>query len=192
MKPFARPLAAAVALIAIACLTSCAPPPPPAPPEPPKPLQTPVQMIESAKAVDAAFVAAFNKADVDAIMATYWNSPDTVLYMPDAMEAKGFDAIKTAFTAEMPMMGGAQLAMTETHYLALGEDSVSSNGLWTMTMPAAAGAAPTEMPAEMKGRFSALLQRKDGHWVYVVDHASTPMPPNPAAMPAPAAAPATK
>lgn len=188
MKPVARPLVAATVLAVVGLLASCAPPPPP---EPPKPLQTPEQMIESAKAVDAAFLAAFNKADAEAVVATYWNSPDTVLYLPDAMEARGFDAIKASFAQSLPAMGGCQLATNDVNYRAIGEDSVVSSGLWTMTCPAAEGAAPEEM----KGRVTALLQRKDGRWLYVVDHASVPTPPpagDAAGTAAPAAAEAVK
>ena len=186
MQPVSRLFAV---LAAVSYLASCAPPPPP---EPPKPLETPEQMIASAKAVDEAFIAGFNKADGDAVAATYWNSPETVSYLPDVMELKGFEAIKAGLVQSMPAMGGAQLQITEARYVPVGEDTVLSNGLWTMTMPAAEGAAP----AEMRGRFSAVMQRKDGRWVYIMDHASMPMAPPPgadaasAADAAPAAAPA--
>lgn len=180
MQPVSRLF---VVLAAVTCLASCAAPPPP---EPPKPLETPEQMIASAKAVDDAFMAAFNKADAEALAATYWNSPETVSYQPDSMEMKGMEAIKAGFAQSMPAMGGAQMQITEARYVPVGEDTVLSNGHWTMTIPGAEGAAP----AEMRGRFSCVMQRKDGRWVYIMDHASMPMAPPPAADAAPAAAPA--
>ena len=168
-----------VAVAALACLAACAPPPPPPVPVPVHvPLQTPAEMIASAKAVDDAFVAAFNKADAEAIAATYWNSPDAVSYQPDSMELKGFEAIKAGFAQSLPAMGGAQIAITSANYVPVGEDTVLANGNWTMSFPVPEGAAA---PPSLAGRFSAVMRRKDGRWVYVMDHASVPLPPPPSA-----------
>lgn len=169
-----------VTLAALVSLVSCTPPPPPAPPAPLAPLQTPEQMIESAKAVDAAFVAAFNAGDGAGIAATYWNDPSTTAYLPDSMAMEGFETIQSSLLQNSTGPGGPQLQLTSSRYIPIGEDSVVSHGLWTITMPAAEG----ETPAEMKGRFTALMQRKGDRWYYVVDHASVPLP----APPAPAAA----
>src|SRR5262249_21778781 len=49
-------------------------------------------MIESAKAVDTGFVAAFNTGDADKAASYYWNSPDLVVYLPAAMECRGWQA----------------------------------------------------------------------------------------------------
>jgi len=55
---------------------------------------SPDTMITEAKALDQRFTEAYNNGDVDAIMATYWNSPDLVSYPPGALELKGFEAIR--------------------------------------------------------------------------------------------------
>jgi len=62
----------------------------------------------------------------------------------------------------------------------------ASSGTFSMTVePKTGGAAQT-----MEGRYTSVAVRKSGKWMYVVDHASLPIPPPPAApSPAPAAVP---
>lgn len=142
-----------------------------------QPGSNPEQLVASAKTVDQQFVDAFNKGDVDAVMATYWKSPDLVIYPPDAMEARGWDAGKAAFAKMLANMHGAKLELTESNYRAAG-DMVIGFGKWRMTMPGANGAS-----IEMLGRYTDVIAQRDGKWVYIIDHPSVPLPPPP---PAPA------
>ena len=155
-------------VFALALSAACAEPVPPAPDA--------SAMIAAAGALDEQFLAAFNSGDVDAMTALYANSPDTVSFLPDVMIMRGFDSIRIGLR-EFVVAGaaGATLALTESHHMVVG-DAVASWGLWTMTMN-----GPDGSPITMSGRFTDLKAERDGRWVYLMDHASVPLPPPPAA-----------
>jgi len=128
-------------------------------------------MIAAAQDLDARFIAAFNAGDADAFAATYWQSPDVVSFLPDAMEARGWEAVSAAAHAMVTGLAGAQLELIEMHEMVAGE-YVLGWGLWRMTMP-----GPEGEPVVMEGRYSDVKAERDGKWVYILDHASVPMPP---------------
>lgn len=150
---------------------ACAPPPPPPPAPPAGP--TPAEMVSAANALDQRFADAFNKADVDALMATYWNSPDLVSYGPDGMGTRGWDAAKAATVEMFKAIPGAKIELVNGRNDAHGS-VVLGSGTWKMTIPAAKGPATV-----LVGRFSDVKALKDGKWVYLMDHASVPLPPPP-------------
>ena len=127
-------------------------------------------MIAAATALDEQFVAAYNAGDGAALAALYADSPDTVSMAPDTMVSRGIAAIR-ADTERMVPMTDLKLELTETHHIALA-DAVISSGLWKLTMPGPEGAMVT-----IEGRFSDVKAERNGKWVYLVDHASVPMPP---------------
>jgi len=133
----------------------------------------PEQMIAAAKELDQRFTDAYNKGDADAIMATYWNSSDLVSYPPGTLEFRGWQAAKQAMAASFAQAPGGKLTLTETNYQVAG-DVVISWGKWTFTMPMPGGAS-----MEMVGRFTDVKAERDGKWVYIMDHASVPLPPPP-------------
>jgi uncharacterized protein (TIGR02246 family) len=128
------------------------------------------KMIAGAKALDAAFVDAFNKGDVEAMTSLYWNSPDVVTFPPGELVARGIDAIKASYAQMAATMKGAKLEMTEVHYIPAG-DVVIGWGLWKLTMP-----GPEGKSVEVAGRYTDVKAERDGKWVYLIDHASMPMP----------------
>ncbi|HEX9658118.1 MAG TPA: nuclear transport factor 2 family protein [Bacteroidota bacterium] len=155
---------ASILLLSVeAMLLGCAPKPP-----------NPDEMIAAAKDLDQKFVEAYNKGDVDAVMATYWNSPDLVSYPPDAMQAKGWEAAKEGITHALSAMPGFKLELTAPEYIVAG-DMVISYGTWKGTVTPPAGE-----PMTFEGRYSDVKAKKDGKWVYIMDHASVPLPPPPA------------
>lgn len=131
-------------------------------------------MIAAAKALDQQFLAAANKGDVDGIMACYWKSPEMILYPPDALEARGWDAAKEGFKAFLANGPGVKFEMLESHYAA-GGAIVAAWGKVKVTMPGPEGA-----PVDMVIRFTEVIGQRDGKWVYLVDHASAALPPAPA------------
>lgn len=134
---------------------------------------TPEQMITEAKAVDQRFFEAYNNGDVDGLMATYWNSPDLVSYPPGELEIHGWDAVKESFAKGIDEMKGAKLEFIEPGYKVAG-DVVLSWGKWRWTSP------PGSEPAmEFIGRYTDVKAMRDGKMVYIMDHASAPMPPPP-------------
>jgi ketosteroid isomerase-like protein len=169
-----RPALTTLFLASILVAAACAPAPPPPPPAPSAPAgPTPAEMMSAAAALDQRFVDAFNKADVDALMATYWNSPDLVSYGPDGMGTRGWDAAKTATVETFKAIPGATLELVNPRNDVHG-GVVLGSGTWKMTIPAAKGPATV-----LVGRFSDAKALKDGKWVYLMDHASVPLPPPP-------------
>ncbi len=128
------------------------------------------EMIAAADALDKAFIAAFNKGDATALSNLYWNSPDVVFFPPDTMVVHGIAAIKEGMQVMTGNQGGIKLEMTESHNRAEGT-VVLGWGLWKLTLT-----GPDGQPMEMTGRYSDVKAVRDGKWVYLMDHASVPMP----------------
>lgn len=151
---------------------ACAPAPPPPPPAPAGP--TPAEMKSAADALDQRFADAFNKGDAEALAATYWNSPDLVSYSPDGA-TRGWEATKAGAVEMFKAMAGAKLELVNARNDVHGS-VVVGYGTFRLTIPAAKGPATV-----LEGRFSDVKAQKDGKWVYIIDHASVPLPPPPAA-----------
>lgn len=134
---------------------------------------SPQEMIAAAKALDEAFVAAFNVGDAEAFAATYWQSPNVVSYPPDVMEVRGADAVTAAAHEMVAAMAGSKLELTEMNYL-VADEYVIGWGTWRMTSP-----GPEGEPVAMEGRYTDVKAKRDGKWVYILDHASVPLPPPP-------------
>ena len=166
-----RAICALVSVAAFAVSSACTAPPPPPPPTPAGP--TAAEMVAAAAAIDLRYMEAFSKGDVDGVMATYWNSPNTVSIGPDGMGTRGYDAIKAGFAGMFGAMPGAKLELTDARNEAIG-DVVLGSGTWKLTIPA------KPKPQVMEGRYSDVKAMRDGRWVLVMDHASVPLPPAPA------------
>jgi ketosteroid isomerase-like protein len=131
------------------------------------------EMVAAANTLDQEFVAAFNSGDVEAMNGLYWNSPDAITFPPDAMVAHGFEAISEGNARMLASLEGARLELTESHEIPAG-DVVLGWGLWHMTMPGPDGAT-----VELSGRYTDVKAERDGKWVYLMDHASVPLPATP-------------
>ena len=143
-----------------------------APAPAPTPVADPAALIEAAEQLDREFMAAFNNRDVEALNNCYWNSPDTILFPPDALQHRGIESIRAYHAATLASMPeGAKLEVIESHQTPVG-DAVAGAGLFRLTIPGEDG------PTVMEGRFSDVKAERDGKWVYMVDHASfAPAPP---------------
>ncbi len=137
---------------------------------------SPEQMIAAARAVDDKFVEAYNNGDVDAVMETYWNNPGVVLYDPGALEIRGWDAIKMSMAETFSSMPGGRMEFTEKNEMVAG-DMVIGWGRWRWT-----GEMPDGSSMSMDGRYTDVKAKRDGKWVYIIDHASAPLPPPPSEM----------
>jgi ketosteroid isomerase-like protein len=131
-------------------------------------------MVASANALDQSFLEAFNRGDVEAVSSLYWDSPDVVSFPVDALQARGMGELKAAAAQSAAAMPGARLELTESHQMPAG-DVVIGWGLWRVTV-----AGPDGAPVEVVGRYTDVKAERDGTWVYILDHASAPLPPPPA------------
>jgi len=133
----------------------------------------PEKVKANTKQLEEKFAAAFAKEDLNGVLECYWNSPEVIIYPPDAPGGTGYDAVKAEFEkffAENEVKG---LEFSNNTYLALG-DYVFSSGNFTVTL-----GAPDGQQKKMEGRFTQVSALKDGKWVYISDHASVPLPPPP-------------
>ncbi len=136
-------------------------------------LSAPV-LAQGAKDLDDAWVKAAKAGDVEGLVKLY--APDAVTYMPDEMKAKGPAEIRESFKKFLGANTVREMTLTYDYSTTSGNLAVAS-GHFSMTVePKAGGAAQT-----MEGRFSSVAIRKGGKWMYVIDHASVPMPPPEAA-----------
>lgn len=124
-----------------------------------------------AQVVDQAWAKAMKANDLDATMALY--APDAVAYFPDG-DFKGKQAIQRSWTDFLAMFT-VKDASSEGTYETMGDTSLGW-GFWSMTVIPKAGGEPISM----KGRATVVVKKIGGKWLYVVDHASVPLPPPPA------------
>jgi uncharacterized protein (TIGR02246 family) len=135
-------------------------------------LSSPV-LAQDTKMLDDAWLKAAKAGDADALTKLY--APDAVTYMPDEMRAKGTAEIRESFQKFLGANTVKEMTLTQEFEKTSG-DLAASSGTFSMTVePKAGGTAQT-----MEGRYTSVAVRKNGKWMYVVDHASVPMPPPPA------------
>jgi uncharacterized protein (TIGR02246 family) len=132
------------------------------------------QASDPPEAADQAWKKAMVAGDIDALVACY--ASDAIGWFPDTPPAKGKDAIRQAF-AGMLKNNTIAVDLTNTHYYECRNDMALGWGEYTITVTPKAGGNPITAT----GRFSEVLRKERGKWVYVMDHAS----PNPAPSPNP-------
>jgi ketosteroid isomerase-like protein len=128
------------------------------------------QMVEAAKQIDQRYSESFSNGDVDGVMALYWNSPDLVVYPPDQMQIKGWDAERQALADVIKSLPGAKLELMDPQYLPVG-NAVIGWGLWKLSFPNSHGTIPDTI-----GRYTTVSMKKDGKWVVIHDHISQTQP----------------
>jgi ketosteroid isomerase-like protein len=133
--------------------------------------ETEEQMIASARELDQKYLEAFNKGDVDAFMDKYWKSPELVSYLPAVMQAKGWQQLYDISKKSFETMKGAKAEFIESNNKVAG-DMVIGWGRFTITLPDSAS-------TKIVGRYTDIKTKRDGKWVYILDHGSVPLPPSP-------------
>jgi len=154
MRPFSHALLLALLFSSISLATATAAP-------------------TGAQAVDEAWRKAITANDVNAIVTLY--SRDAVMWLPDAPEAKGREAIRKSYADLLAANTVTAASLANTHYQISGDLSVGWGDFTLVLAPKAGG-----NPVSLSGRFSVIARKEDSKWVYVVDHASAhPAPPTP-------------
>src|SRR5467141_25959 len=119
----------------------------------------------AAQSLDSSWVKAMKANDLEAVMKTY--APDAVVWLPQAKEARGEKAIRSAYEGLLSANTVKEVVLSETGYRTMGKVSVGW-GRFSLTLAPKSGGSPVVMI----GHFTDIDERTDGRWVYIVDHAS--------------------
>ena len=107
------------------------------------------------------FLDAFNRSDVEAIIALY--EPTACLVPQPGQTTHGREAIREALQQFLALNG--RMTMT-TAYSILAEDLALLRGQWSVT-----GTGPDWKPVSMEGHSLEVARRQpDGTWLFAIDH----------------------
>ena len=115
--------------------------------------------------VDAAWIKAMKANDIDAVMKCY--APDAIAALPGAPLARGAKAIRATYEGLLSANTVADVSISESGHRQT-RNVATGWGTFSLTLTPKAGGNP----ATMTGRYTVVVERRGGKWVYVVDHAS--------------------
>jgi len=128
---------------------------------------------EGAKTLDDAWVKAMNANDLQAVVALY--ADNATMYPPEQAGAKGKDAIRAVYAGMLGPNTARDVKLLESHSKTSGNLSTGWGRVVLTLVPKAGG-----NPQTLEVRFTDVAEKRGGHWLYIVDHASAPLPPPPA------------
>ena len=124
-----------------------------------------------AKAVGDAFGKAMAAGDVPAVLALYRDDA-SVIWPGRGEEAQGKAALEKMVRAALASAPkDLKLVPKSNHAIALGSDYIVNVGRWEQTFTTPRGRHVTQ-----EVRTTEVLQKTDGEWRYLVDHASVGLP----------------
>jgi uncharacterized protein (TIGR02246 family) len=122
------------------------------------------------RAVSDAFAKAVAAGDVPAIVALYRDDA-SIIWPGQGEEAKGKPAIE-ALAKKLVAEKSGTIVLKSQDSIPLGDGYIVNVGRWENTLKTPAGKTQTVVI-----RTSEVLQKTDGKWLYLVDHASIGLPP---------------
>ena len=130
-----------------------------------------------AKAISDAFAKAMAAGDVSAVLALYRDDA-SVIWPGRGEEGKGKAAIERVVRAALDApVKDMKLVPKSNEARALGGDYIVNVGQWEQSFTTPRGRTITR-----EVRTSEVLQKTDGRWLYLVDHASIGVPVGPPAL----------
>ena len=114
-----------------------------------------------------AFVAAFNKGDIQAMAATY--APDADFLSAEGKRVKGRAELEKYFAKGFAENKGLKLKHSDSLIRFLKPDVAIADGTWEIT------GRPEGNPA--RGHYTAILMKRDGKWLIVYDRPMVPLQP---------------
>jgi len=109
----------------------------------------------------AAFEAAFNALDADALIATY--TPDATLIPTPGTTAVGHAAIRAALTQFLALKGTMRI---RTVFVIESGDTALARGQWTLD-----GTGPDGKPVHLESSNVEVMRRQpDGSWLVAIDN----------------------
>jgi uncharacterized protein (TIGR02246 family) len=135
------------------------------------PLAAADSTIDFADSVGAAWVKAVKAGDLDAVVKLY--AADAVGWFPDEVQHHGTAAIRESYKALFETFTVVDAVLTNSHHL--GDASHRTNwGNFSLTLKQKSDGKIVPM----SGRYTDVQEKRNGHWVYLADHASAePAPP---------------
>ncbi len=125
------------------------------------------------QAVDSAWMKAMKANSVDVLVACY--ASDAVGWFPGGAEAKGEKAIRASYEGMLGAFTIVDAATSDVHYKTAGNSSTGWGKFSITVVEKASGNTNVWV-----GRFTEVAEKRNGKWVYVVDHASIePTPASP-------------
>jgi uncharacterized protein (TIGR02246 family) len=128
---------------------------------------------DGAARVEAAWTKAMLANDLDAVVACY--APDAVLWVSGEPEADGIAAIRGAYAAMLRENTVKDVRVSGSH-TRLSGSLAAGWGRYTLTLAPKAGGPDVVT----HGRFTEVVEKRNGKWLYLADHASDDPPAAPA------------
>jgi ketosteroid isomerase-like protein len=125
--------------------------------------------------VDDKFAEAFNKEDLEGVLAFY--ADDATMIDPGpGLWYRGKEEIRKSWGDFLAAVESPKIVLHDFTYTVKGEVGYCA-GLFDISFKD----AKSGQMVQMTGRASSVFEKRGGKWVYVIDHASVPVPPPPAA-----------
>ncbi|MGB7925405.1 MAG: nuclear transport factor 2 family protein [Pyrinomonadaceae bacterium] len=127
----------------------------------------------SAKGVVAAFNALLDgirRADVNAVTATYWNSPQLVLFNNNGTVTRGWEQMRENRASSYPEMKDVKLEVRDVRTQMLGRDGAVVTCLWTQSQ------TYRGTPETASGRMTIVFRNTGGAWKAIHLHTSPDRP----------------
>lgn len=130
------------------------------------------QAFDSPQALQNGFLDAMRANNADGMAACY--TVDATNFGLGAMVGTGPDAVRADWNEFFKNYTLTGVELSDQHMEISGDLAVGW-GLFTITATPVGGGEPVVMA----GRYTDASKNIDGNWLYVVDHASMPLPPPP-------------
>ena len=140
-----------------------------------------------------AVLAAFNslldgirRADVDAVMAAYWNSPQLNIFNNNGTVTKTWEQVRANRASSYPNLKDVKLDVRDVRVQLLGRDAALVTCLWTQSQ------AYRDAPETATGRLTLVFRRLGDAWKVIHTHTSPDAPDPSRLLPSEQAEPAPK
>jgi uncharacterized protein (TIGR02246 family) len=115
--------------------------------------------------VGAAWIKAVKAGDLEAVVKLY--APDAVAWFPGEAQHDGGAAIRASYKTLFETFTVVDAMLSNSHHI--GDAQHRTNwGNFSLTLKQKSDGKSTTMT----GRYTDVQEKRNGHWVYVVDHAS--------------------
>ena len=117
-----------------------------------------------------ALVDGITRADVEAVMDVYWNSPQLLLFNNNGTVTRSWAQVKSNRSSSYPNLKDVKLAVSDVRVQMLGADGAVVTCLWTQSQTASG------VPETATGRLTLVFRRVGTAWKAVHTHTSPDRP----------------